>query len=438
MRSEKCTKAARIFKVFFAFTLTALTVILSAVPVFATPEAPAIEKVTSAYVCCLNTGEVLFQHNPEAELFTTSSTKLMTAIVAIESLEGRYDEKVTITSKMLAEVSGNRLGLKAGEEVPIRDLLHVLITGGNNDGAYCLAYISAGSVSAFVDKMNDKAASLGAYNTHYTNPTGMHDDLMKTTISDTAIIAKHAWTLPIFEEASSTPKYVMEATNMSDYRNIYNRNCLISKYYDASYYNEDCAGLNAGSTKQGGHCVITVATNENLSYLIIAMGGESTDDTIYSYTAVHSLMDWAFSSFAMVDVLFEKQMVYEIPVNLSTAVDFVTLAPSKTVSVFLPTDVDVEEEIKYSWSTFEESLNAPVTEGQVVGQISATYNGEVLGTSDLVVTSDVERSEFLYNLHKIETLTKSRGFIAAIITAVIITTGVIFFNAYRRKNRGIF
>lgn len=420
-----------------ALIMIAVTLSLSVFPVSAVEE-PTVERVKSAYVCCLNTGEVLFQHNPEAELFTTSSTKLMTAIVAIEAFQDRLDEKFTVTSQMLSEVSGNRLGLKAGESVSARDLLHILITGGNNDGAYCLAYLTAGSVSAFVDKMNEKAASLGAFNTHYTNPTGMHSDQMVTTISDTAIIAKHAWSLPIFEEASSTPKYVMEETNMSDYRNIYNRNCLISKYYDAGYYNESCAGLNAGSTKQGGHCVITVATKDELSYLIIAMGGESTEDTIYSYTAVHTLMNWAFSSFSMVDVLFEKQMVYEIPVNLSSAVDFVTLAPSETVSVFLPSDVDPEKEILYSWSTFEESLNAPVSKGQVVGQISATYKEEVLGTCDLIATSDVERSEFLYNLNKIENITKSKGFIAAIVSAVLITAGVVFFNAYRRKNNGIF
>ncbi len=414
-----------------------LTLFSSVVPAFAIDE-PPIENVTSAYVCCLNTGEVLYQHNPEAQLFTTSSTKMMTAIVAIEALGNRLDEKVNVTSRMLSEVSGNRLGLKAGETVTIRDLLHILITGGNNDGAYCLAYLVSDSVPDFVSKMNDKAASLGAYNTHYTNPTGMHDDDMVTTVGDTAIIAKYAWSLPIFEEASSTPRYVMEATNMNDYRTIHNRNCLISKYYDASYYDERAAGINAGSTKQGGHCVITVASDENLSYLIIAMGGESTEKTIYSYTAVHTLMDWAFSSFSMVDVLFEKQMVYEIPVNLSTAVDFVTLAPSKTVSVFLPTDVNVEEEISYSWSTFEESLDAPVTAGQVVGQISATYKDEVLGTCDLVVTSDIERSEFLYNLNKIEKLTKSKGFIATLVAAALITTGVIFFNAYRRKNTGFY
>lgn len=428
-------------RVLTAFALIFANVLISALwacPVSATAEAPSIENAKTAYVACLETGDVLFQYNPEAEVFTTSSTKMMTAIVAIEALGDRLDEKVTVTSQMLAEVSGNRFGLEVGEEVTINDLIHILVTGGNNDGAYCLAYLVAGSVSDFVAMMNDKAAALGAFSTHYANPTGMHDDDMVTTVTDTAIIAKYAWSLPIFEEASSTPKYVMDATNKYDYRNIYNRNCLISKYYDASYYNENCAGINAGSTKQGGHCVITVARNESLSYLIIVMGADSTDDAIYSYINVNNLAEWAFDSFALVDVLFEGSMICEIPVTLSSAVDYVTLAPSETVSVFLPTDVDIEKEVTYSWQTTEESLQAPVTKGQVVGTVSAVYDGNIIASGDLVVTSDVESSEFLYQLNRIEKLTKSKGFIAAIISAVVLSISVVLFNAYRKKNRNVF
>ncbi|MBR6918439.1 MAG: D-alanyl-D-alanine carboxypeptidase [Clostridia bacterium] len=435
----------------FKKRITALIValvMLAPVSLFAFParavEAPQVEKIKAAYVSCVETGDVLFTYHPEDELFTTSSTKLMTAIVAIEELSARLDEKVTVTSEMLSEVAGNRLGLEADEVVTIRDLLHILITGGNNDGAYCLAYLAAGSVSAFVEKMNAKAQILDAHNTFYTNPTGLHDEMMKTTVTDTAKIAKYAWSLPLFREASSTPKYVMEATNKSEFRNIYNRNCLISKYYSADYFEGCCAGLNAGSTSQGGHCVITVAKNEELSYLIIVMGAETTDEVIYSYTNVKTLIKWAFESFAMTDVLTENRVVCEMPVSLASAVDFVTVAPEKSVSVFLPTDVDVEKEIEYSWTTVEETLTAPLKAGQTVGQISATYKApgeteaKVLASCNLVVTSDVDRSDFLYALNRIENFTKSRGFIAAAIFAVIVSAGVILFNARRRKTRGTY
>ena len=436
MKSVKRISAALLA----VFMLTA-TFALFALPAAAI-EDPTVERVKAAYVSCVETGDVLFTYNPEAEIFTTSSTKLMTAIVAIEELSSRLDEKVTVTSQMLSEVAGNRLGLKTGEVVSIRDLIYILITGGNNDGAYCLAYLAAGSVSAFVDKMNAKAQTLDAHNTHYTNPTGMHDEMMKTTVTDTAKIASYAWKLPLFVDASSLQKYPMEATNLSDARNIYNRNCLISKYYSADYFNGACSGLNAGSTEQGGHCVITVAKKDDLSYLVIAMGAESTDDTICSYVNVQKLIDWAFDSFAMTPVLEENKVVCEMPVELATSVDFVTVSPEKTVSVFLPTDVDVESEIEYSWSTKEESLKAPLKAGQVVGQISATYkapgedDAQVLASCNLVVTSDVEGSDFLTVLDRIESFAKSRGFIAAVIFAAVVSIIVVFVNARRKKTRG--
>ena len=430
---------ARIFAaVLFAALLFAL------VPPSFAASAPEIEtdKIKAAYVSCLETGDVLFTYNPDEKLFTTSSTKLMTAIVAIEALSARLDEKVTVTPQMLSEVAGNRLGLEKEEEVTVRDLIYALVTGGDNDGAYCLAYVACGSVPAFVEQMNAKAATLGANNTHYTNPTGLHDEAMTTTVTDTAIIAKYAWSLPLFVEASSTPKYVMAATNKNETRNIHNRNCLISKYYSANYFNGHCSGLSAGSTSQGGHCVITVAKNEELSYLVIVMGAESNEETIHSYVNVQTLIDWAFDSFAMTDVLTESRVVCEMPVTLASAVDFVTVAPEKTVSVFLPTDVDAERDIEYSWTTTEETLRAPLSAGQVVGQISATYRepggseARVLASCNLVVTSDVERSDFLWTLNRIENFTKSRGFIAAVIFAVVAAIAVVLFNARRRKTRG--
>ncbi|MBQ7714656.1 MAG: D-alanyl-D-alanine carboxypeptidase [Clostridia bacterium] len=411
-------------------------------PAKAVKEAPPIEKAQAAYVSCIETGEVLYLYNADSAIYTASSTKLMTAIVSIETLSDRLDEKITVTAKMLSEVSGNRLGLQEGEIVSIRDLIYILVTGGNNDAAYCLAYLSADSVEAFVDMMNDRAATLGAHNTFYTNPTGMHDELMKTTVSDTAKIAKHAWSLSLFVDASSSQKYVMEATNMSEFRNIYNRNCLISKYYNSEYFNGSCAGLNAGSTPQGGHCVITVAKNEDLSYLILVMGAESNEDTIYSYYNVQNLIDWAFSSFAMIDVLKEDRVICELPVSLSSAVDYVTVAPAKTISAFLPTDVDIEKEVEYSWTTKNETLEAPLKTGDPVGQISAVYKGsedseaKILGTCDLVATADVERSDFLYTLNRIEEFTKKPGFIAAIIFGVIASAIVILLNARMRKTRG--
>lgn len=428
--------ARKIISLILALAITSSLAIIAATPAIAT-DVPVIERAAAAYVCCLETDEDLFLYNENEEIFTTSSTKIMTAILAIEAFSDSLDEKITVTDKMLSEVSGNRLGLKVGEQVTKRDLIYILVTGGFNDGAYCIAYTVAPSVPDFVDMMNKRAGEItGGSATHYMNPTGMHNELMKTTVAESAKIAKFAWSLPIFADASSVQKYVMEATNLSEFRNIYNRNCLISKYYSADYFNSSCKGINAGSTPEGGNCVMTVAKNEELSYLIIVMGAESTDEVNYAYANVQKLIDWAFASFAMTEVLTQQKVVCELPVKLSSAVDYVAVAPAENVSIFLPTDVDVSREIEYVWGTDDEELRAPLKAGDEVGNISAYYKGELRGSCKLVVTSDVEKSDFISTLDRIQKFTKSAGFIAAVIFAAVLSVAVILFNARRKKTRG--
>jgi len=262
-------------------------------------------------------------------VYPTSTVKLMTAIVAYEKLSENLDMKITVTKDMLKEVAGNNIGLSEGEIVTAEQMLYVLLVNSANDAAIILAYAAYGSIEAFVAQMNEKASQLGAYDTYYANPTGMHNDAMVTTARDTAIIAKYAYSIPMLIEITSTPKYVMEATNVSDYRNIYNRNCLISKYYNTSYYYDKAIGMNAGSTNQGGYCIAAVAEDpaNGLTYLVVIMDAGGDDGTIYSYINAIELFDWAFEAYRYTEVLSTSRFVCELKVELSSTLDYVTLVP---------------------------------------------------------------------------------------------------------------
>ncbi len=374
--------------------------------------------------------------NAEEQVYPTSTVKIMTGILAIENLSERLDENITVTSSMLSAVSGNNIGLAAGEIVTIDSMIRALLVNGANDAAYVLAHTVSGSTEEFVTLMNTKAKELGAHHTHYTNPTGMHDENMYTTAEDTAQIAKYAYGLDLFMEATSSVRYSMPATNTSAARTLHNRNCLLSVYYDKNYYNDQARGMNAGSTPQGGHCVVTAATDGELTYIAVVMGAETINGQIYSYINITNLLKWAFDSFTYTQVLSPEQIVCEIPVTLSTAVDYVTLVSTDTLRVYLPADVNVEEEIEISYSTNSKELQAPVYEGQVVGSVTAIYQGNILGTSQLVATTDVTRNDLLYGLYKIEQFTKSRFFIITLIAAVIFTLIYIFGTAILRQKKG--
>lgn len=413
------------------------------IPEVSSSTPPEAEKCRSAYLYCFENSRSLYDYNADETVYPTSTVKIMTGIVAMEHFAGDLDREITITSEMLAGVTGNRLSpaLSAGEVVTVRDMLYGCLVGGANDAAYVLAHSVAGSVEEFVTLMNTKAGStaIGARNTKYTNPTGMHDDGMYTTARDTAQIAVYAWDIPEFAEIVSTSKYVMEETNKNEFRTIYNRNSTISKYYAKGYYDERALGMNAGGTPVGGYCTVQVMRDgeTGVSYLCVVMGAdwESEGGVIYSYENARSLMDWAFDAYNYVEVLSSELVVYEMPVTLSSTVDYVTLQPAKSVVVFLPTDIDVERDVQIHYTTLNEALAAPVFEGQVAGSVTVTYGDEILGSVDLLTTADVSRSEFLFLLSQIEDFTKSKFFIATAVSAVVLSAAYVFAGAFWRKRR---
>ena len=163
--------------------LTLLPCLIS--PVLAA-EVPEIHEAAGAYLYNFENDAVLYEMNPDERIYPASTVKLMTGILAMEALGDTPDRTITVTAEMLNKVVGNNMGLKAGEVVTVKDMLYGLLLNGANDAAQVLAVTVSGSVSDFVDAMNEKAQYLGAYNTFYTNPTGMHSDAMITTVSDTA------------------------------------------------------------------------------------------------------------------------------------------------------------------------------------------------------------------------------------------------------------
>ena len=396
---------------------------------------PVIDHCIGAYLYNFENDEVLYSVGADERVYPTSTVKLMTGIVAIEELGDDLSKQVTITAEMLSKVAGNNVGLLAGEVVTVEQLLYAMLVNSANDAAMVLAYAACGSVEAFVERMNEKANTLGAYDTYYANPTGMHNDAMVTTVADTAIIAKYAYTLPLFMEIVSTPKYVMEATNLSDYRNIYNRNCLLSKYYNVNYPYPRATGMNAGATTQGGYAICATAeeSSTGLSYLAIVMGADEEDGAIYSYVNAIKLFEWAFQNYDYIEVLSADRIICELPVRLSSTLDYVTLVPSENIEVYLPTTVDVERDIRYSYNTYADTMDAPIATGEEAGTITVLMGERILGSCTLVTTSSVARSEFLYFLARVRQFSQSRFFIATVVAAVVLSIVYVLLKAHWRE-----
>lgn len=404
---------------------------------------PELEEANYAYLYNFENDVELYRKGDiNLPVYPTSTVKIMAGITAIEALGDDIKRTVTVNAEMLKRANGNKVGFKEGEVVTAEQMLYAMLVNSANDAAIILSYAVAGSVEEFVQMMNDKLRDVGAMATYYTNPTGMHDDSMYTTTADTIKIAKYAYSNPKFMEIVSTQMYLMDETNLSGFRKIYNRNCLLSKYYRSDYYYENALGMNAGSTPQGNYCSVSIARNGNgdLTYLAVIMDAQSVEpedggDTILTnYSGAIQLFDWAFRTYGYREVLSPKSVVCEVPVALSSTSDYVTLVPNTDLSAFLRADVDIKRDIKIT-NTIEENVKAPVKKGQVLGLAKVMQGDVELGRVELVATADIERSEFLNTLENISEFTRSKFFIATVVSAVLLSIVYVLIQARIRQKR---
>ena len=307
----------------------------------------------------------------------------MLAYVALGRLSDRLSEKVTITTDMISGVSGTRYGLSDGETVTIRDLFYIAFTGCYNDAVTVLAKLAAGDLTSFIALMNSTAAELGMTNTHYTNPTGMHDRLMRTTVADVCRLAAALAENDFYMRLTSEPKYTLEGSDKN--YTVSNRNELVSKLQSGKYYNQLCRGMNVGMTEESGYSLTTVAVKDSTTYICVVMGGKETEDgKNTAYLTANSLIEWAFRSFGYREVLSTATVISEIPVTLSSDADTVLLVPAESFYCYLPTSAVIGTDVTFTTRLTVESLEAPVSAGVSCGYITISYDGKDLRTVPLV------------------------------------------------------
>ena len=436
MRGKAIKKIAALLSVFcIIFSLV--------IPICAVEPLPDVSAAKSVYLWNAEYDKAIVSKS-DGTIFPASTTKIMTGLVAIDLIGDRLDEKVTISAEMLEGNQGTRIPLLEGEVVSFRDLLYAAVCGGFNDAAGALAVASAGSKSEFVAKMNEKAKELGAKNTHYTNPTGWHDERMVTTLHDTALICKAAMKNELYVTVSSASSYVMPKTNKSDKFTVHNRNGLIGTHYVYGYRNSKARGLIAGMTDEGGHCVATFFEDSGMSYLCIVMGATETEGAINSYEIANSLISYVSGYYGTVDAIKSDQKITSVPVRLavSTTEEYYMLdctVPSK-VSVLVPYDRSSLENIELVPYLFSEEISAPVKKGDVIGGVDIFIDGVLCGNADLCAAEDVEANTILATVEQAKNLLLSRTFVIFIIVFLVLLALYFFFfelRDLRKKNTNI-
>ena len=400
--------------------------------------------VTAAAAILLNakTGDVIYEKNIGKILYPASTVKIMTAIVALEN--AGLQSEVEISKYVIDQASGNLLSqpMSQGEVFSVEDLLNALLLRGVNDAALALAEFVAGNVTDFVVMMNKKAVELGCTDTVFINPTGLDSPDMHTTVSDMAKIAFHASKIQMIMDITASPKYDIPPTNKySEPRALPNRNHFVSKSQYPQYYYEYAKGMNYGSTEAGGDCLVTLAEQNNLSYLCIVMKATATpvsgSDTyrINCFGDAKGLFEWAFSIYGYRTLVKTADVIKTVEVRLAANRDEITLHPDKEISVLLPQNVDIEKEIDTVVEIFEEELVAPIEKGQQLGRITVLYNGEEVGSAALLSLSEVEPSNVLYVLDTIKSIVSGSWFKASVVIFIIISAFYVVIGLVRKNKK---
>ena len=396
-------KTRRFFSLFFLLVLMASLVL--------TPASAADEEsgVTPPELHCeamllvdANTGRMVYGKNEHEQMYPASLTKIMTALLVLEAVDSgqlSLDQQITATESAMEGLAadGSTAGIQAGEILTVEQLLQCMLIVSANEACNILAEQVSGSVDAFVDAMNAKAEALGCEGTHFVNATGLHDSQHYTTAWDLYLITKEAMKHEDFMRICDTARATIPATNLSEERNLYTTNYLIDTWRSLGYIYSNAHGIKTGSTDEAGHCLVSSATEGSLSFISVALGGprETLADgeiRTYSFFDTREMFKWAFQNFSYQTVLEETELVKEVSVALSK-VDHVSVHPAADVELLLPKGTDpasLERTLD-----LESPVDAPVTEGQALGTLSLSLDGEVLTTVDLLASHDVEASGLL-------------------------------------------
>lgn len=323
----------------------------------------------SAVVLTADTGTVLFEKDGHTPRPVASTTKIMTALLALEAAQEQGDPLVDITQEMVA-VEGSSMGLQAGDSISLTGLAAGMLLASGNDAANAAALYLDGSLESFAARMNQRAAALGMEDTHFVTPSGLDGEDAQglghlSTAYDMALLARAALEDQAFRQLCSSPSLAVEFAEPVKRVTYTNHNKLLAQY-------QGCVGVKTGFTKEAGRCLVSAAERDGA--LLIAVTLNAPNDW-EDHTA---LLDYGFSQVEPYQ-LAGGDVRLTVPV-VGSPVEVVSLRGSNGGEVTLPLGQGAQVKRVVRVPKF---LYAPVEAGEQVGEICWYLEGQLLGSAPL-------------------------------------------------------
>lgn len=340
----------------------------------------------SGIVIDADTGTVLWGQNIHNQYFPASITKIMTALIVIESCS--LDETVTFSHNAVfnVEAGSSNAGINEGDKLSVEDCLYALLLKSANEAANALAEHVAGTTEAFADLMNAKAKELGCTDTHFANPSGLNDPEHYTSTYDMALIARAAFLNPTFEEIDSTTYYKLPPNSINpEGLTIYPGHKMLKK--STPYYYPGIVGGKTGYTTLAGNTLVTCAQKNGIKLIAVILKGS----TPQYWTDTKNLLDFGFENFVSV-----RAADYEVKYSpVSSDLSFGGLSVDKPAALILDPDGRVILPKTAEFSDAEASLSYDISEGDpenAVAKIFYRYNERAIGCTYLEINEAVFQS----------------------------------------------
>lgn len=426
-------------KKFCAILFSFVLIVVLALPVAAEGEsgtladtAPALT-APAAYVVNLDTNIVVYEKNSETPLSAASLTKMMTTLLLLENYQDQLDT-ISLTDPsyiydLIWEQSTNAstADIRRGETHSLRNLLYAMLLPSGNEAAYIVAdYMGGGSIDSFVAMMNDEAAAIGCTGTTFVDPCGLNPNNI-TTARDAYLILRALTAYDIFATVVGTPTYDMGTNDRYVTPGTYilqNTDKLVT---NSSYHRDYTKGGKTGSLGEwqnfaGWH------SQDGESYISVLLNVPMESDPEGGRPALletGTIMDWVFNTYTIAPALDTTQPITEVRVAYSTQADTVMLYPADNMMTLLPREGGsaLTEQI----FNVPDELGAPIKQGDIVGTVTLTIQGETIGTADLIAGSDISRNQLLYTISRISTFFSSTYFkVVVMLTMLAVGAYLIF------------
>ena len=387
--------------------------------------APALT-APAGYVVNLDTNIVVYEKNSETQLSAASLTKMMTTLLLLENYQDQLDS-ISLTAPsyiydLIWEQSTNAstADIRRGETQSLRNLLYAMLLPSGNEAAYIVAdYMGGGSIDNFVAMMNDEAKAVGCTGTTFVHPCGLNPNNI-TTARDAYLILRALTAYDVFATVIATPSYDMGTNDRYTTPGTYiiqNTDKLVT---NSSYHRDYTRGGKTGSLGEWQNFAGWHSQNGE-SYISVLLNVPYDADPEGMRPALAetgTIMDWVFDTYTIAPALDTTQPITEVRVAYSTQTDTVMLYPADNMMTLLPAagGAALTEPV----FNVPDELAAPIRQGDVVGTVTLTIQGEVIGTADLIAGSDVSRNQVLYTLSRVSLFFSSTYFKVVIALTIFV------------------